>query len=94
MFKGKEKQADVQPVKLYHILEPDQVFIDLDVNPATGLSTSEAERRLALHGTNEMRGGGRPSAFKILLRQLANLMTLILIAAIVVAFVIKDWIEA
>ncbi|KAJ2833839.1 hypothetical protein GGI24_000676 [Coemansia furcata] len=94
MFKGKQKQSNDRPVKLYHILDTNQVYIDLDVNPTTGLSTSEAERRLAVHGTNEMRGGGRPSAFKILFRQLSNLMTLILIAAIVVAFVIKDWVEA
>ncbi|KAJ2061856.1 hypothetical protein GGI17_002830 [Coemansia sp. S146] len=94
MFKGKKKQTNDQPQKLYHILDTDQVFIDLDVNHTTGLSTSEAERRLTVHGTNEMRGGGRPSAFKILIRQLSNLMTLILIAAIVVAFVIKDWVEA
>ncbi|KAJ2858933.1 hypothetical protein GGH94_006366 [Coemansia aciculifera] len=94
MFKGKKKQTNDQPQKLYHILDTDQVFIDLDVNHTTGLSTSEAERRLTVHGSNEMRGGGRPSAFKILIRQLSNLMTLILIAAIVVAFVIKDWVEA
>ncbi|KAJ2742928.1 hypothetical protein GGI20_004129 [Coemansia sp. BCRC 34301] len=94
MFKGKKVQANVQPVKLYHCLQTDQVFHDLDVNPATGLSTSEAERRLTVYGTNEMRGGGRPSAFRILIRQLANLMTLILTAAIVVAFVTKDWVEA
>ncbi|ORX74432.1 calcium ATPase [Linderina pennispora] len=38
---------------------------DLNVNIENGLSTSEAEKRLAEYGTNEMRGGGRPSAFKI-----------------------------
>ncbi|KAJ1899162.1 hypothetical protein LPJ66_002291 [Kickxella alabastrina] len=71
-----------------------QVLDDLGANLENGLSTSEVERRLTVYGTNEMRGGGRPSWLKILLRQLANIMTVILIAAIVVAFVIKDWIEA
>ncbi|KAJ2436274.1 P-type ATPase, partial [Coemansia sp. RSA 2424] len=84
MFKRRKVNANnVQPVKLYHCLETDQVFHDLDVTPATGLSTSEAERRLTVYGANEMRGGGRPSALKILIRQLSNLMTLILLAAIV-----------
>ncbi|KAJ2828080.1 hypothetical protein IWW50_001565 [Coemansia erecta] len=67
---------------------------ELDTNVNTGLVPSEAERRLTVYGPNEMRGGGRPSAFKILIRQLANLMTLILIAAVAIAFAIKDWIEA
>ncbi|KAJ2515126.1 hypothetical protein H4217_005370 [Coemansia sp. RSA 1939] len=67
---------------------------DLDVDASTGLSTSEAERRLTVYGPNQMRGGGGPNAFKILFRQVANLMTVILVAAVIVAFVTKDWIEA
>ncbi|KAJ1770593.1 hypothetical protein IW140_002979 [Coemansia sp. RSA 1813] len=71
-----------------------QTQSDLDVDTNTGLSTSEAERRLTVYGPNQMRGGGGPNAFKILFRQVANLMTVILVAAVIVAFVTKDWIEA
>ncbi|KAJ2645103.1 hypothetical protein GGF44_000168 [Coemansia sp. RSA 1694] len=75
MFKRRKANANnVQPVKLYHCLETDQVFHDLDVTPATGLSTSEAERRLTVYGANEMRGGGRPSALKILIRVLIGVI--------------------
>ncbi|KAJ1731572.1 hypothetical protein LPJ61_002471 [Coemansia biformis] len=92
---GKSKAAKaVAASKPYHCMDLDRAAIDLDTDTTTGLSTSEAERRLTVHGPNEMRGGGRPSALKILFRQLANLMTLILIAAVAIAFAIKDWIEA
>ncbi|KAJ2723615.1 hypothetical protein GGI07_002497 [Coemansia sp. Benny D115] len=94
LFKSKKSNKNARVIKPYHCMPVDQVLQDLDVSVETGLSPSEAERRLTVYGTNEMRGGGRPSAFKILIRQLANIMTLILIAAIVVAFVTKDWIEA
>ncbi|KAJ1952914.1 hypothetical protein EC988_003295, partial [Linderina pennispora] len=95
MARGKNSSAqNAQPAKNYHCMNIGAVQQDLNVNIENGLSTSEAEKRLAEYGTNEMRGGGRPSAFKILFRQLANIMTLILTAAVVVAFVTKDWIEA
>ncbi|KAJ2450176.1 hypothetical protein EV183_004463 [Coemansia sp. RSA 2336] len=93
-FKSKTKKAAVVEAKPYHCMTVEQIQGDLDVNIETGLSPSEAERRLTVYGSNEMRGGGRPSAFKILFRQLANLMTLILIAAVAIAFAISDWIEA
>ncbi|KAJ1859900.1 P-type ATPase, partial [Coemansia sp. RSA 486] len=83
LFKGKTSGKNVRAVKPYHCMDMGQTLQDLDVSLDTGLSASEAERRLTVYGTNEMRGGGRPSAFKILLRQLANIMVIILIAAIV-----------
>ncbi|KAJ2717123.1 hypothetical protein H4R19_000208 [Coemansia spiralis] len=92
-FRKSAAKGVIAVTKPYHCMTVEQAAADLDVNTLTGLSTSEAERRLTVHGPNEMRGGGRPSAFKILFRQLANLMTLILIAAVAIAFAIKDWIE-
>ncbi|KAJ2780246.1 hypothetical protein H4R18_003558 [Coemansia javaensis] len=86
--------ATAASTKAYHCMDVAQAAADLDVDTAAGLATSEAERRLTVHGPNEMRGSGRPSALKILFRQLANLMTVILIAAVAIAFAIKDWIEA
>ncbi|KAJ2157094.1 hypothetical protein GGF46_004746 [Coemansia sp. RSA 552] len=91
---GRSKNKVVVDTKAYHCMDTPQVESELDVSVGTGLSTSEAERRLTVYGANEMRGGGRPSVFIILFRQLANLMTVILIAAIAIAFAIKDWIEA
>ncbi|KAJ1802357.1 hypothetical protein LPJ77_005752, partial [Coemansia sp. RSA 2523] len=92
--KGKAKKTVVVETKPYHCMNIERIQSELDVNVTTGLTPSDAEQRLTVYGLNEMRGGGRPSAFKILIRQLANLMTLILIAAVAIAFAIKDWIEA
>ncbi|KAJ1723130.1 hypothetical protein LPJ53_002494 [Coemansia erecta] len=94
IFRGKKADKSTRAIKPYHCMDIDQVVDDLGVSLDTGLSASEAERRLTVYGVNEMRGGGRPSAFKILIRQLTNIMVIILVAAIVVAFVTKDWIEA
>ncbi|KAJ2662061.1 hypothetical protein IW148_003109 [Coemansia sp. RSA 1199] len=92
--KDKAKRPVAAETKPYHCMDIERIQSELDVNVSTGLAPSDAEQRLTVHGPNEMRGGGRPSAFKILIRQLANLMTLILIAAVAIAFAIKDWIEA
>ncbi|KAJ1796913.1 hypothetical protein LPJ59_003463 [Coemansia sp. RSA 2399] len=94
LFGHKKTATDTHATKLYHCMDVAQTESDLDVDASTGLSTSEAERRLTVHGPNQMRGGGGPNAFKILFRQVANLMTVILVAAVIVAFVTKDWIEA
>ncbi|KAJ1851265.1 hypothetical protein LPJ73_003092, partial [Coemansia sp. RSA 2703] len=94
IFRSKKADKNARTIKPYHCMDIDQVVNDLNVNLDTGLSASEAEHRLTIYGINEMRGGGRPSAFKILVRQLTNIMVIILVAAIVVSFVTKDWIEA
>ncbi|KAJ2480378.1 hypothetical protein IWW56_002486 [Coemansia sp. RSA 2131] len=91
--KDKAKRPVAAETKPYHCMDIERIQSELGVNVSTGLAPSDAEQRLTVHGPNEMRGGGRPSAFKILIRQLANLMTLILIAAVAIAFAIKDWIE-
>ncbi|KAJ2550374.1 hypothetical protein EV175_004094, partial [Coemansia sp. RSA 1933] len=94
LFKHRKTVNATHSEKQYHCMDVAQTEGNLDVDTSTGLSTSEAERRLTVHGPNQMRGGGGPNAFKILLRQVANLMTVILVAAVIVAFVTKDWIEA
>ncbi|MFJ3974119.1 cation-translocating P-type ATPase [Streptomyces sp. NPDC090021] len=52
-----------------------------------GLSSREAERRLAVHGANEVRRTTRTSILRELLRQLVHPLALLLWAAAVLAFV-------
>ena len=40
---------------LYHIGTREEVLGALQTDPATGLSTAEAEKRLAAHGPNKLR---------------------------------------
>ncbi|KAJ2536799.1 hypothetical protein EV175_006775, partial [Coemansia sp. RSA 1933] len=70
----------------YHGMDVVLTEGDFGVDTSTGLSTSEAEHRLTVHGPNQMRGGDGSNAFKILFSQVANPMTVILVATVIVAF--------
>jgi Ca2+-transporting ATPase len=66
----------------------------LQTDPAQGLSGTEAARRLAEHGPNELveRSGRTP--WKILLEQVSGVLTLILVLAAVISFFLGDALEA
>ncbi|EHY60841.1 P-type ATPase [Exophiala dermatitidis] len=76
-----------------HALEREAVVTQLKADPRQGLSSAEAKSRLEQYGKNELDDGPGVQPFKILLRQVANAMMLVLIMAMVVSFAIKSWIE-
>ncbi|ORY15986.1 sodium P-type ATPase-like protein [Clohesyomyces aquaticus] len=76
-----------------HALTYAQVIEETKCNADNGLTTSEAHTRLEVHGKNELGDGQGVRPGKILLRQVANAMTLVLILAMGVSFGIKSWIE-
>lgn len=59
----------------------------LAVDPDRGLSAAEAEARLALHGTNELRPARRTPIWRRVLAQLADPLIGLLLAAVVVSVV-------
>ena len=59
----------------------DDVCIDLEVDPAEGLSASEAARRLVRHGPNRLREHARRSTWAVLLDQFKSLIIALLGAA-------------
>src|SRR5204863_823827 len=64
----------------------------LDVDPASGLSAAEVERRRAEHGSNVLAAKEAESAVQAFLRQYQDLMQIILIgAAIVNQVVTGEW---
>ncbi|MFN8595149.1 MAG: cation-translocating P-type ATPase [Anaerolineae bacterium] len=69
---------------------PTEVTQHLDVDSALGLSGSEAQRRLAEHGPNELIDRGAKNPWKILWEQFTATMVLILIAAAVVSVLVGD----
>ncbi|KAI8335704.1 potassium/sodium efflux P-type ATPase [Chlamydoabsidia padenii] len=77
----------------YHTMDLNTVTKLLNSDLEDGLSEEEVERRRSEYGFNEMEGEGGVNPFKLLLRQFLNIMVLILIIAMVVSFVFKDWIE-
>ncbi|KAL3450316.1 hypothetical protein BJX65DRAFT_11426 [Aspergillus insuetus] len=58
-----------------------------------GLTKDEAARRLQQYGQNKLDEGEGVSIIKILVRQVANAMMLVLILAMAVSFGIQSWIE-
>ncbi|PYH87824.1 potassium/sodium eff [Aspergillus ellipticus CBS 707.79] len=76
-----------------HTLPYSTILRELSVNPEEGLSTHEAQTRLQNDGPNDLEGDEGISLVKIVIRQLANAMMLVLIIAMAVSFGIQSWIE-
>lgn len=86
-------QSNKPMSKPAHALKWTQVVEELKADPEDGLSSADAKARLEEYGRNELGDTGGVNPGKILLRQVANAMTLVLIMAMAVSFGIKSWIE-
>lgn len=71
----------------------DEIATLLQTSVSQGLTTAEAERRLLTDGPNRLKPPKKVSPFKILFRQVANAMTVILLAAMAVSFGVLDFIS-
>ena len=87
---GSPGQAPEAP----HAREVGDVAADLQVNPETGLSDAEVERRQRNYGRNELGQVERASATKILLDQVKSTVVLLLAVAAVVGAVFGEVAEA
>lgn len=76
-----------------HSLTLAQVVEELKTETWSGLDEAEAKRRCEEYGPNELGEAESVSPVKILIAQVANAMTLVLILAMAVSFGIKSWIE-
>ncbi|KAK5122327.1 hypothetical protein LTR85_004238 [Meristemomyces frigidus] len=86
-------QSNTPLTKPAHALPWTAVADELHANTDDGLSSTEAKQRLEQHGHNELGDASGLNPGKILLRQIANAMTLVLILAMAVSFGIQSWIE-
>lgn len=66
---------------------------ELKIETWNGLNDAEAKRRLDDYGPNELGKMESVSPITILIAQVANTMTLVLVLAMAVSFGIKSWIE-
>jgi magnesium-transporting ATPase (P-type) len=73
----KSGQANEPLTKPAHALTFKEVIEQTKCNPDDGLTTSEAKSRLEKWGKNDLGEDGGVSPGKILLRQVANAMTLV-----------------
>jgi len=69
---------------------PEEVLHGLAVEPARGLRSDEATRRLQQHGANVLAEGRRRGPLRMLAAQFADFMILVLIAAALIAGAIGD----
>ncbi|KAK5625909.1 hypothetical protein RRF57_001625 [Xylaria bambusicola] len=76
-----------------HILSVDQLACLLETDASNGLSYSEAARRLDEYGPNRVEAAKGLSVWKILLRQVSNSLTVVLILVMAISFAIHDYIE-
>ncbi|KAL9115891.1 MAG: hypothetical protein Q9227_000259 [Pyrenula ochraceoflavens] len=76
-----------------HCLTVQSLSQELDANLRDGLSAAESDRRLKEFGRNELDEGEGVQPVKILVRQVANAMMLVLLISMIVSFAIQSWIE-
>lgn len=76
-----------------HALSWEDVLKELGTDAMNGLDSAEAESREKKFGPNELEGAEGVQPLKIIIAQIANAMTLVLILAMAVSFGIKSWIE-
>ncbi|OAA74245.1 ATPase, P-type, potassium/sodium efflux, fungal [Cordyceps fumosorosea ARSEF 2679] len=76
-----------------HALSYADVEKELQVDHEVGLTPEEAKNRLEIYGRNEFGEQEGVQPLKILIGQIANALTLVLILAMVASFAIQSWIE-
>lgn len=83
----------IEKSALPHTLSPERVAQDLNTDILNGLSNDDAAARLARDGPNSIKGAKGVSLWEIFLQQVANALTVVLIAVTALSFAIQDYIE-
>jgi Ca2+-transporting ATPase len=69
----------------WHVATPQEVALRLETSADEGLAVAEAERRVAVHGRNELREQARRSAIRMFAGQFTDFMIVLLLAAAVIS---------
>ncbi|KAF9427458.1 hypothetical protein BGZ94_004849 [Podila epigama] len=77
----------------YHTLTVAETEVQLNANTVEGLTSTEAAARLQHYGTNELKGSGGVKWYKVLWRQIANPLVIVLLIANVLAFATRQFAE-
>ncbi|KAG0268139.1 Na+ ATPase [Linnemannia exigua] len=88
-----KKIIDLQPEVPFHTYTVAETESQLKTTAVEGLTSEEAEARLHLHGTNELKGDGGVKWQKILWRQIANPLVIVLLIANILSFATKQFPE-
>ncbi|KAF9918138.1 Na+ ATPase [Lobosporangium transversale] len=90
---AKRKTVQVEKEVPFHTFTVEQVAEHFSTNIHEGLSSQEAAERLKKYGSNELQGNGGVKWYKVLWRQLANVLVVILLIATILSFATKDFAE-
>jgi Ca2+-transporting ATPase len=71
-------------MKNWHHLHVDEVLLQFKSNVDRGLSSTEASRRLAQYGPNELQAARRNAPWTILVEQFKNILILVLLVALII----------
>ncbi|KAF9575306.1 Na+ ATPase [Mortierella alpina] len=88
-----KKTVDLEPETPFHTFTVDQTVDHLQTSVLEGLSSDEAAARLTKYGHNELEGNGGVKWYKVLWRQVANVLVCVLLIATVLAFATQDFAE-
>ena len=72
----------------------EEICRELHVNPAEGLSKSEAQKRLEQYGPNKLKGKPKKSVIALFFSQLKDMLIYVLLAATLITFVIGEYVDA
>ncbi|SJL01009.1 related to sodium P-type ATPase [Armillaria ostoyae] len=76
-----------------HTFTIEELVSEIGTSRTDGLSKNEAHRRLERYGENLLKGRTGVSAWRVLVGQLANALTLVLLATLALSFGVQDFIE-
>ncbi|KAG8935760.1 hypothetical protein FRC02_006569 [Tulasnella sp. 418] len=76
-----------------HNLDVGSLLKKLRSNEHDGLVEEDAAKRIEEYGENQLTDEGGVSALKVLIRQMANALCLVLIAAMALSWGVRDWVE-
>ncbi|KAF9965647.1 hypothetical protein BGZ73_001372, partial [Actinomortierella ambigua] len=88
-----KKIIEIQPETPYHTSTVAETVAQLKTSIVEGLTTEEAEARLQRYGSNELKGSGGVKWYKVLWRQIANPLVVVLLIANVLAFATSQFAE-
>jgi P-type Ca2+ transporter type 2C len=77
-------------VNMWFSKSPTEVLKEFVVNPAVGLSETEAKARLEKYGLNKLKGKAKKSLLSLFLSQLKDMLIYVLLAAAVITMVIGE----
>ncbi|KAM3461587.1 hypothetical protein BB8028_0007g02390 [Beauveria bassiana] len=90
---GQQQSSTPHMSRPAHSMSSEETLKELRADPSSGLSSDEAEQRLANVGRNELEQKKGVQPIKIFIEQIFNAMTLVLLLALAASFGIRAWVE-